>query len=135
MYKHFRFVHCFLLLGFLIFSHMKNWSLGYQLLRYYVRFALWLSHKRIVVIGRKQIPHGKPIIFAANHQNALMDSLSIVCTNPSQSVWLARADIFKSKLARPILRFLKMTPVYRMRDGKDSLSNNEQVFASVTVTV
>ena len=111
---------------------MKNWSLGYQLLRYYVRFALWLSHRRIVVTGRQLIPKGKPIIFAANHQNALMDSLSIVCTNPSQSVWLARADIFKSKFARPILNFLKMAPVYRIRDGKDSLSNNEQIFALVT---
>ena len=111
---------------------MKNWSLGYQLLRYYVRFALWLSHRRIIVTGRKLIPKGKPIIFAANHQNALMDSLSIVCTNSSQSVWLARADIFKSKFARPILKFLKMAPVYRIRDGKDSLSNNEQVFALVT---
>jgi 1-acyl-sn-glycerol-3-phosphate acyltransferase len=111
---------------------MKNWSLGYDLLRYYVRFALWLSHKRIVVTGRKQIPHGKPIIFAANHQNALMDSLAIVCTNPSQSVWLARADIFKSKIARPFLKFMKMAPVYRIRDGKDNLANNEAIFASVT---
>jgi 1-acyl-sn-glycerol-3-phosphate acyltransferase len=111
---------------------MKNWSLGYQLLRYYVQFALWLSHRRIVVTGRQLIPKGKPIIFAANHQNALMDSLSIVCTNPSQSVWLARADIFKSKFIRPILNFLKMAPVYRIRDGKDSLSNNEQIFALVT---
>lgn len=111
---------------------MKNWSLGYELLRTYVRFALWLSHKRIVVTGRKQIPLGKPIIFAGNHQNALMDSLAIVCSNPSQSVWLARADIFKSKVARPILKFMKMVPVYRIRDGKDNLANNEQIFASVT---
>jgi hypothetical protein len=58
--------------------------------------------------------------------------LSIVCTNPSQSVWLARADIFKSKFTRPILKFLKMAPVYRMRDGKDSLANNEQIFNLVT---
>ena len=111
---------------------MKNWSLGYELLRTYVRFALWLSHKRIVVTGRKQIPLGKPIIFAGNHQNALMDSLAIVCSNPSQSVWLARADIFKSKVARPLLKFMKMVPVYRIRDGKDNLANNEQIFASVT---
>jgi 1-acyl-sn-glycerol-3-phosphate acyltransferase len=84
-----------------------------------------------VVTGLKLVPKGKPIIFAANHQNALMDSLSIVCTNPSQSVWLARADIFKSKFVRPILNFLKMAPVYRIRDGKDSLANNEQIFALV----
>jgi 1-acyl-sn-glycerol-3-phosphate acyltransferase len=111
---------------------MKNWSLAYELYRYFVRYALWLSHKRIVVTGSDDIPHGKPIIFAANHQNALMDSLAIVCTNPSQSVWLARADIFKSKIAHPFLKFLKISPVYRIRDGKDNLANNEAIFASVT---
>ena len=111
---------------------MKNWSPGYEIIRHYVRFALWLTHKRIVVTGRHLIPKGKPIIFAANHQNALMDSLAVACTNPKQSVWLARADIFKSKTARSILNYLKLIPVYRIRDGKDNLSNNEQVFARVT---
>jgi len=112
---------------------MKNWSLGYEMLRIYVRYALWLSHKRIVVTGRHLIPQGKPIIFAANHQNALMDSLAVVCTNKNQSVWLARADIFKSKIARSILNYMKMLPVYRIRDGKDNLSNNEEIFAQVTL--
>lgn len=110
---------------------MKNWSLGYELIRYYVRLALWLSYKRKIVTGRQLIPNDKPIIFAANHQNALMDSLAVVCTNPSQSVWLARADIFKSKRIAAILRYMKLTPVYRIRDGKENLSNNEQVFAQV----
>jgi 1-acyl-sn-glycerol-3-phosphate acyltransferase len=107
-------------------------SAGYDNLRTYVRFAMWLSHKRIVVVGRENIPKGKPIIFAANHQNALMDPLALVCTNPLQTLWLTRADIFKSKFTRPILKFLKMIPIYRIRDGKDSLSNNEEIFKQVT---
>jgi len=111
---------------------MKNWSLGYEIIRTYVRFALWLTHKRIVVTGQHLIPKGKPIIFAANHQNALMDPLAVACTNPNQSVWLARADLFKSKIARFLLTYLKMVPVYRIRDGKDNLSNNEQIFQQVT---
>lgn len=111
---------------------MKNWSLGYEIIRTYVRFALWLTHQRIVVTGKQLIPKGKPIIFAANHQNALMDPLAVACTNPHQSVWLARADIFKSKLARFFLTYLKMVPIYRIRDGKDNLSNNEQIFQQVT---
>lgn len=111
---------------------MKQWSLGYEIVRLYVRLAFWLTHKQIVVTGQHLIPKGKPIIFAPNHQNALMDPLALVCTNPLQVLWLARADIFKSKLARPILKFFKMLPVYRIRDGKDNLSNNEQIFALVT---
>ena len=111
---------------------MRNWSAGYEIIRSYVRFAFWLSHKKIVVTGRQHIPKGKPIIFAPNHQNALMDPLAIVCTNPYQTVWLARADIFKSKTVRPILKYLKLLPIYRIRDGKENLSNNEHVFSEVT---
>jgi len=111
---------------------MKNRSAGYELIRTYVRFAFWLTHKRIVVEGRHLIPKGKPIIFAPNHQNALMDPLALVCTNPRQSIWLARADIFKSKAARPILRSLKILPIYRIRDGKENLGNNEQIFNQVS---
>jgi len=111
--------------------NMKNFSAGYEILRTYVRFAFWLTHKRIVVKGRHLIPKGKSIIFAPNHQNALMDPLALACTNPYQSVWLARADIFKSKAASRFLKFLKLLPVYRIRDGKENLSNNEEIFAQV----
>ncbi len=107
-------------------------SKGYEALRYYVRYAFWLTHRDIIVRDRENIPKGKPIIFAANHQNALMDPLALVCTNPLQTLWLARADIFRSKAARPFLKFLKMIPIYRIRDGKDNLSNNEEIFNQVS---
>lgn len=110
---------------------MKNWSFGYELLRLYVKFAFWLTHKHVIITGRKNLPYGQPVIFAPNHQNALMDPLALVCTNRFQTVWLARADIFKAKAFRRILRFMKLWPVYRIRDGKDNLSNNEQIFSFV----
>lgn len=107
-------------------------SKGYEALRNYVRFAFWLTHKRIVVNGRENIPVDKPLIFAANHQNALMDPLALSCTNSLQTLWLARADIFKSKASQPFLRLCKMIPIYRIRDGKENLSNNEEIFNQVT---
>jgi 1-acyl-sn-glycerol-3-phosphate acyltransferase len=73
----------------------------------------------------------EPVIFAANHQNALMDPLALVMTNPLQTLWLTRADIFKSRFTRPILKFMKMVPIYRIRDGKDNLANNEEIFNQV----
>ncbi len=111
---------------------MRNWSAGYEMIRCYVRFAFWLSHKKIIVTGRQHIPKGKPIIFAPNHQNALMDPLAIAYTNHYQTIWLARADIFKSKTVRSILKYLKLLPIYRIRDGKENLSNNEHVFSEVS---
>ena len=108
---------------------MKKWSLGYAFLKQIVRLAMWLSHRRITVIGLSKIPKDKPLIFAPNHQNALMDPLAVLCTNHTQPVWLARADIFKLRMTRPILRFLKILPVYRIRDGKENLGENEKIFA------
>lgn len=107
---------------------MERWSKGYAFVKFFVRYAYWLSHKKIVVKGAENIPENKPIIFAPNHQNALMDPLSVLTTNKTQPVWLARADIFRLKITRPILRFLKIIPVYRLRDGKENLQNNEVTF-------
>jgi 1-acyl-sn-glycerol-3-phosphate acyltransferase len=106
----------------------ENWSFGYFLLKIYVRFAHRLVHKKIIVTGRENLPRNKPLIIAPNHQNALNDPLAVLCNLPIQPVWLARADIFKNRFTRPILKFLKIMPVYRMRDGKENLGKNDQTF-------
>ncbi len=107
---------------------MTKWSLGYELLRYYVRFVFKLFYKKVQSVGKENIPQKKPIIFAANHQNALMDPLAIIFTNPRQSVFLTRADIFNNPILLKIFTAFKMLPVYRIRDGADSLKNNERIF-------
>ncbi len=107
---------------------MKKWSFGYALLKKYVQLAYWLSHKNITVIGKENIPKNEPIIFAANHQNALMDPIAVNCTSKHQPVWLARADIFKSGMISSILNFMKIMPIFRIRDGKENLGKNDDIF-------
>jgi 1-acyl-sn-glycerol-3-phosphate acyltransferase len=107
----------------------EKWSFRYWLLKQYVRFADWIIHRKITLINTKNIPKNKPIILAPNHQNALSDPLAILLHTPLQPVWLARADIFKNKTVAAILRFLKIMPIYRLRDGKENLAKNEQTFA------
>lgn len=108
----------------------EKWSLGYWCLKQYVKFADWLIHKRIIIAGKEKIPRNKPIVFAPNHQNALSDPMAVLLNTRFQPVWLARADIFgKSKVVDAILKFLKIMPVYRLRDGKENLEKNEQTFA------
>jgi len=107
---------------------MEKTSQVYNYIRILIRYAFWLSYKRIVVLGKENIPKDKPIIFTANHQNALMDDLAIVLTNHTQPVWLGRADLFKAKFARPFLKFFRVLPVYRIRDGKENLSKNDEIF-------
>jgi len=108
----------------------ENWSVGYWCLKQYIAFADWLIHKKTIITGKEKIPKNKPIVFAPNHQNGLSDPLAILLNTRFQPVWLARADIFgTSKVVDTILRFLKIMPVYRLRDGKENLQKNEQTFS------
>jgi 1-acyl-sn-glycerol-3-phosphate acyltransferase len=112
-------------------SEMKyeKWSAGYWLLKQYVRFADWFILKKTIVTGKKNIPLNKPVIFSPNHQNALSDPMAVLLNTRYQPVWLGRADIFsKSKIIDSILRFMKIVPVYRLRDGKENLEKNGYTF-------
>ncbi|NLF42674.1 MAG: hypothetical protein GX587_08265 [Bacteroidales bacterium] len=109
-----------------------RFSLGYLLVSLPVRLAYLFFYRRITIIGSDKIPKGGKVIFTANHQNSLMDALVLVCTTFHQSVFLARADIFKKPAIARILKFFKISPVYRMRDGMDTLDNNSGVFDSAS---
>ncbi|GAB1453780.1 hypothetical protein MASR2M47_38360 [Draconibacterium sp.] len=106
----------------------EKWSWGYWILKKYVQFADWLIYNKVIINGLENIPKNKPIIFSPNHQNALSDPMAILLNTKFQPVWLARADIFKNKTAAAILKFLKIMPVYRMRDGKENLAKNDEIF-------
>lgn len=103
----------------------------YNLLRWYVRLGLKFYFRRIIIKGTENIPD-HAVIFAANHQNAFMDALLIICFNPHLTNSLARADIFKRSVARRLLNWLRLIPVYRIRDGWQSLDQNNETFAECT---
>ncbi len=95
-------------------------------------FGLWhnyVFYRRVIVLGRDNVNPGHHLIFAPNHQNALMDALAVLFTRKGQPVFLARADIFKKKFVASLLYFLKILPVYRIRDGFASLRENDEIFS------
>ena len=106
--------------------HKSN--IRYFLLKIAERIAFSAFYRKVEVIGRKNIPYGNPIIFTPNHQNALMDALAVLNTCGMNTVFMARADIFKKKRQADMLTFLKILPIYRMRDGTDELSKNNEIF-------
>jgi 1-acyl-sn-glycerol-3-phosphate acyltransferase len=57
-----------------------------------------------------------------------MDAMAVIGTTDRQLIFLARADIFKNKFVARILYFLKMLPVYRIRDGFDAVKQNDDTF-------
>jgi len=109
-------------------KNIEKWSLLYWIVNQYASFMHFLFYRRIYVNNRENIPKNKPVIFALNHQNAFMDAIAIVCTTKTQPVFLARADVFSNPVTAKFLRFLKILPVFRIRDGKETVKNNEEIF-------
>lgn len=109
-------------------QHLYKYSRSYALLKKYVGFFHSVFYNEICVITPENIPAKEPIIFAPNHQNALMDALAILLHTDKQPVFMARADIFKKKSVSKILHFLKIIPVFRIRDGKDNMPHNHESF-------
>jgi len=107
---------------FLRFS--KGWFLFSKVIFFYLR----LFYRKIEVEGTENIPKHCPIIFAPNHQNALMDPLVVLYGNRMQTTFLARADVFKVPILRDFFHWLKMLPVFRLRDGAENLQNNDLSF-------
>jgi 1-acyl-sn-glycerol-3-phosphate acyltransferase len=107
---------------------IKNWSWTYALGYVIVFIGIRAFYKRHKVAGSKNIPKNKPIIFASNHQNAFMDPVVIAVKLIKPTYYLVRADIFKKKIVAKIFYSINMLPIYRERDGVDTVQANEKVF-------
>ncbi|MGE5419489.1 MAG: 1-acyl-sn-glycerol-3-phosphate acyltransferase, partial [Chloroflexota bacterium] len=110
-------------------ENIEKYSARYALLKTVSGF--WhdnVFYRKVIVIGRENINPEDSIIFAPNHQNALMDALAVLYAHKGQPIFLARSDIFKRKIIASLLYFLKMLPVYRLRDGFSSLKGNDEIF-------
>lgn len=103
-------------------------SIRYQLTKYIVDF-FFHRYLRTEVVGSEKLDPNKSYIFAPNHQGALMDALAILGMKCHwQPVFLARADIFKNPKIASILYFLKILPIFRIRDGYENLAQNDKIF-------
>ncbi len=103
-------------------------NLYYYPLKLYVFIAGFLYFKKLRVTGRKNVPSKGPVIFAINHQNALLDALLMSVITLRNPHFLTRGDVFKNNYIDKFLRGLKMLPVYRIRDGYNSLYRNDATF-------
>jgi 1-acyl-sn-glycerol-3-phosphate acyltransferase len=112
------------------FENINHFSRLYDILNRYLRFTHnHFYYKKFHIYGKENIPpKGVPTFIISNHQNGLMDALAILYlfSDRRQPVYIARGDIFKNQTIAKILRFLKIMPTFRSRDGnrKDIEQNN-----------
>ncbi len=109
---------------------IHKYNLFYRILKSYERFVFKRFYRHFQVIDQKNIPFNEQYILTPNHQNALMDALAILNSCGTDVVFMARADIFHKKRQAKLLRFFKILPIYRIRDGAGELSKNEEIFDS-----
>ncbi|MEL4455889.1 lysophospholipid acyltransferase family protein [Lutimonas vermicola] len=103
-------------------------KIWYLFVKSYMRLGFSFYFKKILISGTENIPKDKAILFVANHQNALIDPLLIGAVTPRELNFLTRADVFNKPVIRALLSTVNMLPIYRIKDGMNSLSKNEEVF-------
>lgn len=91
-----------------------NWL--YSFLRFFVDRHTFRGFRRYRIVGRENIPEGA-CLYGSNHCNTLMDAMVILATTHEKKVFIARADIFQNPKTAKILRWLRILPIYRIRDG------------------
>jgi 1-acyl-sn-glycerol-3-phosphate acyltransferase len=79
-------------------------------------------YRKFRIDNPENIPaKGIPTLVIANHQNGMMDAMAILHAlykqDRRQPIFIARGDIFKKDSVAKVLRFLKILPVFRNRDG------------------
>ena len=107
----------------------------YLFLRNYVDLFVRASYSSLKIQGA--VPkEGGAVIIAPNHCNTLMDALVVLQSRRSgPTVFGARADIFQNPRAALALRFLKILPMARERDGTGLIRDSRYAFEEIDDTL
>ena len=73
-------------------------SIFIKILTLYVRIGLYFFFRKFQTQKIDPSVETGHVIFAPTHQNAFMDALAIVMTQPRVSYFLTQAKVFQSKL-------------------------------------
>ena len=82
-----------------------NSKLFYMLIYAFYKVGLFFTFVPIKIKGEKNIPT-KPAIIAANHQSAIDIPLVAAAIGIFPHIWLAKAELFKTRFLRLIIPFI-----------------------------
>ncbi|MCQ2181501.1 MAG: 1-acyl-sn-glycerol-3-phosphate acyltransferase [Bacteroidales bacterium] len=103
----------------------------YSVLRRYVDWCTKSSYSSLTVVGKENIPTDGAVLLAPNHCNTMMDALVVLQADRGPSGYGARADLFRKPLIASTLRWLRILPLARARDGRSAVAGNEEIFDEV----
>ena len=113
-------------------QHIQDKDWFYTFLRYFVDWSVRSSFRKYQIENIENLPKEGSVIWASNHTNALMDPMVMLPANKIRKVFVARADIFKKNWAKRVLYFLRVMPIYRIRDGINAVKHNDEAIDQAT---
>ncbi|HTL81709.1 MAG TPA: 1-acyl-sn-glycerol-3-phosphate acyltransferase [Bacteroidia bacterium] len=108
---------------FAAFVYYYCWGAFNLIMFYFYRFKRW-KHVR----GLENVPNNGPVILCSNHTNAFMDPIMLGCAMNRRTWFLARSDVFRKKSLARFLGLLGIIPIYRLQEGVENLSRNDETF-------
>ncbi|WP_075590761.1 1-acyl-sn-glycerol-3-phosphate acyltransferase [Labilibacter marinus] len=109
--------------------------MNYHLLRYTMPITLRLYFKKIFFVNLENIPKKGPVILASMHPNSFIDDFVIGIFAGRKLRFLARGDVFATKIARFFLASMRVSPVYRAMDNAQDVKKNLDAFNIYTNTL
>ena len=103
----------------------------YSILKPIVDCCTRHSYRKLEVRGKENLPTDGAILLAPNHTNTLMDALVMLQAQKKQTVFGARADMFKKPLIAKAMYFFRILPMVRQRDGLRNVLKNHESFEAI----
>jgi len=91
------------------------------------RLLLAVFYRSVEIAGAERVPERGPVLFVANHGNALVDPMVLVALLPRVPRFLAKHTLWRNPVVRPLLALAGAIPIYRAQDG--ATSRNRETFS------
>jgi len=116
---------CSFIIALFMAKKIQDPDFTYSLLLSYVNLHTRLSYRRFEVHGKEHLPKKCATIFGVNHSNTLMDALVLLASDNIRKVFIARGDIFKNPVVAKILTYMRILPIFRIRNGVAAVRHND----------
>ena len=104
---------------------------GYRFCQKYVNLSTRSTFRSIQIAGLENVPQQGAVLLAPNHCATLMDPLLILAALRRPVGFGARSDIFAKPRIAKILRWLRIVPLARERNGLTEVAKNFAVFDEI----
>lgn len=100
----------------------------YRFIRYMLIIAVRLYFIEVRAIHKERVPEKGPVMLAANHPSSILDSVLLSTQLPRPVHYLAKSELFSSRILTKLYSWLGAIPVYRGSLAQQNSHTFRQVF-------